>query len=156
RQIRALFDLGIIGELTDGQLLERFATSGGEAAERAFAALVERHGPMVLRICRNHLRDPNDVEDALQATFLVLVQRSRSLWVEDSLAPWVHRVARRIAIRARASAARRRDRERRAAEGRPTMISDPGGDDGLMALLHEEIDRLPERCRVPVVLCDLE
>jgi RNA polymerase sigma factor (sigma-70 family) len=156
RQIRTLFDLGIIGELTDGHLLERFATSGGEAAELAFAALVERHGPMVLRICRNALRDPNDVEDAFQATFLVLVQRARSLWVEDSLAPWIHRVARRIAVRARAAVARRRDRERRAAEGRSARISDPGGDDGLMALLHEEIDRLPERCRVPIVLCDLE
>jgi RNA polymerase sigma factor (sigma-70 family) len=156
RQVRSLFDLGVIGELTDGQLLERFATSGGEAAERAFAALVERHGPMVLRICRHHLRDANDVEDAFQATFLVLVQRARSLWVEDSLAPWVHRVARRIAVRARANAARRRDHERRAAEARPKAVASIEGDDGLAALLHEEIDRLPERCRVPVVLCDLE
>src|SRR5215470_18978564 len=93
RQIRTLFDLGIIGELTDGQLLERFATAGGEAAELAFAAMVERHGPMVLRICRGVLRDPNDVEDAFQATFLVLVRRARALWVEDSLGPWLHRVA---------------------------------------------------------------
>src|SRR5262245_55916424 len=68
RQMRALFNLGVIGELSDGQLLERFATAGGEAAELAFAALVERHGPMVLRICRNCLRDANDVEDAFQAT----------------------------------------------------------------------------------------
>jgi RNA polymerase sigma factor (sigma-70 family) len=156
RPIRALFNLGVVGELSDGQLLERFATAGGESAELAFAALVERHGPMVLRICRNGLRDPNDVEDAFQATFLVLVRRARALWVEDSLAPWLHRVARRIAVRARTGAARRRDRERRAAEARPATV--PGGehDDGLMALLHEEIDRLPERCRVPMVLCDLE
>jgi RNA polymerase sigma factor (sigma-70 family) len=156
RQVRTLFNLGVIGDLTDGQLLERFATSGGEATELAFAALVERHGPMVLRICRNNLRDSNDVEDAFQATFLVLVQRARSLWVEDSLAPWMHRVARRIAVRARSNAARRRDCERRAAETRPTLISGDRDDDGLMALLHEEIDRLPEPCRVPVVLCDLE
>jgi RNA polymerase sigma factor (sigma-70 family) len=156
RQMLALFNLGVIGELSDGQLLERFATAGGEAAELAFAALVERHGPMVLRICRNCLRDANDVEDAFQATFLVLVRRARALWVEDSLAPWVHRVARRIAVRARANAARRRDRERRAAEGRPVMAPGDEPDDGLVALLHEEIDRLPERCRVPVVLCDLE
>ncbi len=156
RQVRTLFNLGVIGELTDGQLLERFATVGGEAAELAFAALVERHGPMVLRICRNNLRDSNDVEDAFQATFLVLVQRARSLWVEDSLAPWIHRVARRIAVRARSNADRRRKCERRAAEARPTLASGDGADDGLMALLHEEIDRLPEPCRVPVVLCDLE
>ena len=156
RQIRALFNLGVIGERTDGQLLERFATDGGEAAELAFAALVERHGPMVLRICRGVLRDPNDVEDAFQATFLVLVRRARSLWVEDSLGPWLHRVARRVAMRARANAARRRDRERRAAEARPAMAPDADRDDGLMALLHEEIDRLPERCRVPLVLCDVQ
>src|SRR5262245_29994363 len=64
RQLRTLFNLGAIGELSDGQLLERFATQGGEAAELAFAALVERHGPMVLRVCRKTLRDPNDVQDA--------------------------------------------------------------------------------------------
>jgi Skp family chaperone for outer membrane proteins len=84
------------------------------------------------------------------------VRRARALWVEDSLAPWLHRIARRIAARARANAARRRQRERRAAEGRPTMVPDGEPDDGLMDLLHEELDRLPERCRVPVVLCDLE
>ena len=87
RQLRTLFNLGAIGELTDGQLLERFATQDGEAAELAFAALVERHGPMVLRVCRNTLRDPNDVQDAFQATVLTLVQKARSLWVRDSLGP---------------------------------------------------------------------
>ena len=124
RQVRTLFNLGVIGELTDGQLLERFATAGGEAAELAFAALVERHGPMVLRIGRNVLSDPNDVEDAFQATFLVLVQRSRSLWIEDSLGPWLHRVARRIAVRARGNAAHRREQERRA--GREPAGAGPG------------------------------
>ena len=79
RQLRTLFNLGAIEELTDGQLLERFATQDGEAAELAFAALVERHGPMVLRVCRNTLRDPNDVQDAFQATVLALVQKARSL-----------------------------------------------------------------------------
>ena len=124
RQTRALFNLGVIGELTDGQLLERFATDGGEAAELAFAALVERHGPMVLRICRGVLRDPNDVEDAFQATFLVLVRRARSLWVEDSLGPWLHRVARRIA---RAGAGERRPPARsRAPRGRGPAGDGPG------------------------------
>jgi len=78
RQLRTLFNLGAMGELTDGQLLERFATQEGEAAELAFAALVERHGPMVLRACRNSLRDPNDVQDAFQATVLALVQKTHS------------------------------------------------------------------------------
>ncbi len=102
RQLQTLFDLGSIGDLTDGQLLERFTTSGGESAELAFAALVERHGPMVLRVCRSSLQDPNDAQDAFQATFLVLVRKARSLWVQDSLGPWLHRVARRVAARARA------------------------------------------------------
>ncbi len=97
RQVRALFDAGTIGGLTDGQLLERFTTRGGEAAELAFAALVERHGPMVLRTCRAVLRDPHDAHDAFQATFLVLVRRAGSLWARDSLAPWLHQVARRTA-----------------------------------------------------------
>ena len=65
RPLRTLFNLGAIGELTDGQLLERFATQDAEAAELAFAALVERHGPMVLRVCRNTLRDPNEVQDGM-------------------------------------------------------------------------------------------
>jgi RNA polymerase sigma factor (sigma-70 family) len=156
RQLRTLFNLGAIGELTDGQLLERFATQDGEAAELAFAALVERHGPMVLRVCRNTLRDPNDVQDAFQATFLALVQKARSLWVRDSLGPWLHRVAHRVATRARSSAARRREHERRAASSRPTLVSERGDWEDLVALLHEEIDRLPERYRVPVVLCDLQ
>ena len=116
RRLRTLFNLGAIGELTDGQLLERFLTRGGEAAELAFAALVERHGPMVLRVCRHALRDHHDAHDAFQATFLILVQKARSLWVQDSLGPWLHRVAYRVASRARSSAARRREHEQRAVQ----------------------------------------
>jgi len=78
--------------MTDGQLLERFA-AGGEAAELAFAALVERHGAVVLQTCRSLLRDEHEAEDAFQATFLVLVRKSGSLWVRDSLSPWLHQVA---------------------------------------------------------------
>jgi RNA polymerase sigma factor (sigma-70 family) len=156
RQLRTLFNLGAIGELSDGQLLERFATQDGEAAELAFAALVERHGPMVVRVCRKTLRDPNDVEDAFQATFLVLVQKGRSLWVRDSLGPWLHRVAHRVATRARSSAAGRREHERRAAATRPTRVSEPDDREDLEAILHQEIDRLPERYRAPVVLCELQ
>ncbi len=156
RGLETLFHLGTIGDLSDGQLLERFTTCGGELAELAFTALVERHGPMVLRVCRSSLNDPNDAQDAFQATFLVLVQKARALWVQDSLGPWLHRVAQRVAYRARRSAARRCEHERRAAETRPTRIS--GGEEwkDVLAVLHEEIDRLPERCRLPVVLCDLE
>ena len=102
RQLNALFHLGAAGPLTDGQLLERFATRSGEGAELAFAALVERHGPLVLRVCRSVLRDEHAAHDAFQATFLVLVDKGRSLWVRDSLAPWLHAVAYRVALCAEA------------------------------------------------------
>ncbi len=156
QQLRTVFNLGTIGDLTDGQLLERFATRGGEAAELAFAALVERHGPMVLRVCRHALVEVHDAEDAFQATFLILVKQARSLWVQDSLGPWLHRVARRVATRARASAARVREHERHAAAARPDLLRETRDWEDVVEHLHEEIDRLPERYRVPVVLCDLE
>src|SRR5262245_61038256 len=116
RYVRMLFHVGAVGGLTDGQLLERFTAQRGEAAEQAFAALVERHGPMVLRVCRSVLRDPHEAHDAFQATFLVLVRRSGSLWVRDSLGPWLHQVAYRVASCARSAAARRRRHEHRVAE----------------------------------------
>ncbi len=72
-QLRTLFNVGTIGELTDGQLLERFATDPNESAELAFAAIIERHGALVFRVCRSILRDEHAAEDAFQATFLVLV-----------------------------------------------------------------------------------
>lgn len=105
-----LFGLGATAEITDGQLLERFAAGGGAMVELAFAALVERHGPMVLRACRSVLRDDDAAEDAFQATFLALLRSGRSLWVRDSLGPWLHRVAVRAATRARAAESRRRGR----------------------------------------------
>jgi RNA polymerase sigma factor (sigma-70 family) len=156
RHIRTLLELGTVGDLTDTQLLERFTTRCGEAAELAFAALVERHGPMVQRVCGNLLRDPHDAQDAYQATFLILLQKSRSLWVRDSLGPWLHRVAHRVASRVRCSATRRRQQERRAAELRAALRPTQRDISSDLYLLHEEIDRLPERYRVPVVLCDLE
>ncbi len=156
RELRTLFNLGVIGELTDGQLLERFATHGTEAAEFAFAAIVERHGPMVLRVCRSALRDRHLADDAFQATFLVLAQKARSLWVNDSLGPWLHRVAHRIATKARHSEARRREHERRAAALSPRYAREPDNWNEQAALLHEEIDRLSERFRTPIVLCDMQ
>jgi HlyD family secretion protein len=153
-ELRTLFSVGAIGDLTDGQLLERFATDRGEVAERAFATLVERHGPMVLRVCRSVLVDAHDAQDAFQATFLVLVRRARALWVRDSLGPWLHQVAFRTAACARTKAARRRRHERRAAL--PTEEVRAEVENRIGAALHEEIERLPERYRAPLVLCDLE
>jgi RNA polymerase sigma factor (sigma-70 family) len=157
RHFRTLFDVGVMSGLTDGQLLERFASERAETGELAFAALVERHGPLVLRACRANLRDDHEAMDAFQATFLVLVRKGRSLWVRDSLGPWLHRVACRTAARAKAEARRRRALEQRAGEMlRGRGHTGPSERDDLATVLHEEIDRLPERYRLPIVLCDLE
>ena len=155
RDLRTLFQFGTLGGLTDGQLMERFATLRDEGAELAFAALVERHGPMVLRVCRGILRDDHEAMDAFQATFLVLARKGHALWVRDSLGPWLHRVACRAARQAKAQEGRRRALERRAAESLGGG-SDMDDRDDLAAILHEELDRLPDRYRVPIVLCDLE
>ncbi len=155
RQLHALFHMGTFGDLTDGQLLERFAIGWGEARELAFAVLVQRHGPMVLRVCRSVLRDSHDAQDAFQATFLVLSGKARGLWVRDSLGPWLHQVAYRTARCARSSSARRKRLERRAALREDVNTQDEPNDER-ERILHEEIERLPERYRAPLVLCDLE
>jgi DNA-directed RNA polymerase specialized sigma24 family protein len=111
RQLRSLFHLGTVRELTDGRFLERFVTDRCKVAELAVAVLVERHGPMVLRVCRSVLSDVHEAQDAFQATFLVLVRKARALWVRDSLGPWLHQVAYRTASCARSAAARRKRHE---------------------------------------------
>ena len=116
RHVRALFEVGAVGGQSDLRLLHQFSTGHREAAEAAFAALVERHGPMVLRVCRGVLGDSHDVHDAFQATFLVLVRKADSLWIRDSLGPWLHSVAVRVANKARVASARRKVHERRGAE----------------------------------------
>src|SRR5262245_35411050 len=125
RDVQTLFRAGTAGGLADGQLLEEFRGRGGEAGERAFAALVERHGPAVLRACRAILQDEHAAEDAFQAVFLVLARKAGALRVRESLAPWLHEVACRVARCARASAARRRRHERRAAEFADPSSRDP-------------------------------
>ena len=153
--LQTLYSVGVTAGLTDGQLLERFATHRGEPGELAFAALVERHGPMVFRACRGILADEHEAHDAFQATFLILLRKGPTLWVRDSLAPWLHRVACRAAGRARLDARRRRTHESRVAElAQSRTRADRPGE--LAAILHEEVDRLPDRYRLPIVLCDLE
>lgn len=153
-RLHVLFNVGTFRDLTDGQLLERFSTDGGEAGELAFAALVERHGPMVLRVCRALLRDAHEADDAFQAAFLILARKAGSLWTRDSIGPWLHQVAYRTASNARSSEARRKRHERRA--GALTPEDRVGLDGELVRMIHEEIDRLPERFRSPLVLCDLQ
>ena len=91
--LRAIFEGGTVAGLTDGQLLARFASGRAEEAGPAFAALVTRHGPMVLSVCRGRLGNPHDAEDAFQATFLTLARKAGSLRRPEPLGPWLHRVA---------------------------------------------------------------
>ena len=155
RDIQALFDTGAIGELTDRQLLERFNARDKEGAELAFAVLVERHGPMVFHACRTILRDRHAAEDAFQATFLILSRKARSLWVRDSLGRWLFATACRVAWCARSAVSRRRMHEQKAAQlVTPTIVE--GGWDDRDAVIYDELNRLPERYRVAVMLCDLE
>ena len=113
RQIKRLWADGTVTGFSDAQLLERFV-SGHDAA--AFEPLVARHGPMVLSVCRGILKDPNDAEDAFQATFLILVKKSATFRGHVALGPWLYQVAHRVAIRANAAAARRRACERQAGQ----------------------------------------
>ena len=132
--------------LSDRQLLERVADRDEAGAEPAFAALVERHGPMVLRVCRARLADPNDADDAFQAVFCLLARRAGTLWVRDSIGPWLFGVALRVAASTRSEAIRRRAFERRYAEASPRIASEDRTDD-LAPLVLEEVGRLPERYR---------
>jgi RNA polymerase sigma factor (sigma-70 family) len=147
----------------DCELLERFASRTGEkdeSAELAFATLVARHGPMVLRVCRAGLGDSHAAEDAFQATFLVLARRAGSIRRGRSLGSWLHGVALRVAACARSQAARRRHHERRRAEliarGTHAEGQSHAADDDSGRVVNEEINRLPERFRSAVVLCYLE
>jgi RNA polymerase sigma factor (sigma-70 family) len=154
RQVDTLFRIGSLRAVPDGHLLERFVArrDGGEAA---FETLVARHGPMVLGVCRQILVSPHDAEDAFQATFLVLVRRAGAIRKRDSLGPWLHGVARRVSLRAKTNAARRKLRE--GASGiRAAAGARNGQGSELVASLHDEIARLPEKYRSPIVLCDLE
>jgi RNA polymerase sigma factor (sigma-70 family) len=161
RQVRTLFGVGVVAGLSDAELLERFALQKASAedarlaAEAAFAVLVARHGPMVLGVCRRALADPGDVEDAFQATFLVLVRRARSVRAGDSLGRWLYGVARRVAAKARARSDRARGRSA-PLEVEPAAPEVAGDRVELLAALDEEVSRLPERYRAPVVLCHLE
>jgi RNA polymerase sigma factor (sigma-70 family) len=152
-QIHQLFVEGTAAGLPDGQLLERFLTRGDGAA---FAAMVHRYGPMVLGTCRSVLRHPEDVEDAFQATFLVLICKGRSIRGQGALGGWLRRVAHRVAVQAGAEAARRRARERRADAYRAADPQHAGPDDDWRLALHEELARLSDRYRLPLLLCDLE
>lgn len=138
--------------LPDGQLLDRFVVERDEAA---FERLVRRYGRLVFAVCRRVLADSNSAEDAFQATFLVLVHKARSLDRRRPVGDWLYTVAFRLACRARANEARRREREANAARSRTTSFDEPVATD-VFPVLYEELNRLPERHREVLVLSYLE
>jgi RNA polymerase sigma factor (sigma-70 family) len=152
REIQSLIGDADCDGLPDGQLLARFVDQRDESA---FELLVRRYGRLVFGVCRRVLADPHAAEDAFQATFLVLVHKARSLDRRRPVADWLYTVASRLARRARANAARRREREVDAARHHPDAADPPTPDDTLR-VLHEELNRLPEQHRVPLVLSYLE
>ena len=139
-------------ERSDTQLLQSYAASNDQGA---FAALVKRHGPMVLGVCRRILQDPHDAEDAFQATFLTLARSASSIRKAEALTSWLHGVACRTALRARRDAARRRKHEGRA-QPRTDPPSWEVGWRELQTVLDEEVGRLPAGFRAAFVLCALE
>jgi RNA polymerase sigma factor (sigma-70 family) len=144
---------GALRGLTDGQLLACFIDRRDEAA---FEALVRRHGPMVLGVCRRVLGTIHDAEDAFQATFLVLARKAASLRSRELVGNWLYGTAYRTALEARAVLARRRAREKQVGDmPEPQAEPEPAWRE-LVPLLDQELNRLPDKYRVPVVLCELE
>jgi RNA polymerase sigma-70 factor (ECF subfamily) len=151
--IQSLFCAGVIGALSDGQLLDRFLDRH-EAA--VFEAIVRRHGPMVWGVCRRVLRDHHDAEDAFQATFLVLALKSASIMPREKLGNWLYGVAYQTAMKARVRTTRRRGKEVQVSRMPEPEVpsSDLRGE--ATELLDHELSQLPERYRIPVILCEFE
>ncbi len=145
--LKSLLQCGNVSALTDGQLLERFQNGRGAMAEAAFEALVDRHGAMVLGVCRRILVDLHDADDAFQATFLILVQRAHKVCVDDSLGRWLHGVSYRVAL-----GPNPRPRGENSSKNEPRPIRTLRSSNDLETLdlrgvLDEELGRLPEKYR---------
>src|SRR5262245_49086951 len=142
-----------VGTLPDPELLRRFAAARDQTA---FAMLVRRHGPLVWGVCRNLLPRDADAEDAFQATFLALVRGATSVRRAEALGGWLHGVAYRVAMRARRTAVRRKRRETVVAVAETDAPVADAAWDELQAAVHEEVCRLPDKLRLPFVLCTLQ
>jgi RNA polymerase sigma factor (sigma-70 family) len=138
---------------TDGQLLESFVI---RREEIAFEALVRRHGPMVFGVCRRILQNVHDAEDAFQATFLVLSRKAATVKPRDMVGNWLYGVAYRTAMKSRGMRVKRQAKEKQVAE--LSRVQAPAGNscEDLLMQLDHELNRLPDRYRVPIVLCELE
>jgi RNA polymerase sigma factor (sigma-70 family) len=149
REFQRLLEPGTVAGLTERQVLERFAERGDPVA---FEAIVTRHGPMVYTVCRQMLRDPNDVDDAFQATFIILIKKAGRLRQPERLGPWLYGVAYRVAHRLRTRPPTSNLPENLAGP----QLACPVEENEQEVLLHDEIQRLPEKYRVPIVLCCIE
>ena len=162
RQIEALFDGRSVAGLSNRQLLDRFTARRDAAAESAFAALVFRHGPLVLGVCTELLHDRQHAEDAFQAVFLILARKAHSIRDADLLGNWLYGVALRTCRHARDQLNRRRKNEEAALmSNAASRVAAPSAEEVFLIaeqaeLLHNEIERLPRAFRLPVVLCYLE
>jgi RNA polymerase sigma factor (sigma-70 family) len=170
RQIESLFDGGSVAGLTDRQLIERFVARRDPAGEAAFAALVTRHGPMVLGVCRQLLGDRHLAEDTVQATFMVLARKARSIGEPELLGNWLYGVALRTARKARGRLAQQREYEAGADVDGSRSVSalNAAIESAVVAAehravareeceaLHDEVERLPSNFRLPIVLCYFE
>jgi len=149
-----------VGDPGDEELLHQFLEGDAEASEDAFRSLVCRHGPMVMGVCRHVLHQDHDAEDAFQATFLTLSRKAGTIRDRRVLAAWLYEVAYRIAVRARAGSARRRQQEKEgmamtATTFKPEQENQAAWNE-LRPVLHDEVNRLPEKYRLPVILSYLE
>lgn len=152
-QLRRTALLRETAEATDGQLMACYAARRDEVA---FEALVRRHGPMVWGVCRRVLTNPQDREDAFQATFLVLVRKAAAVRPREAVAGGLYGVAYRAALKARATAARRAARERQVRQMPEPAAAGEGPWHDWLPLLDQELARLPTKYRLPLVLCELE
>src|SRR5262245_42556022 len=153
--LRRTVEMASLAPLSDRELLERFVARQDRAA---CEALVWRHGALVLAACRQVLDAPADVEDAFQATFLTLLRKASAVRKREAVGSWLFGTAHHIAVQARLSAGRRRRREARAAAVREPGVQ-PAPDLSwreAVGVLHEELDRLPDRFRLPLLLCYLQ
>ncbi|WP_422924164.1 sigma-70 family RNA polymerase sigma factor [Singulisphaera sp. PoT] len=153
--INTLFQFGAMSGWSDDQLVAQFL-SGHDGSEAAFRTVLQRHGPMVLGVCRRVLGDAHAAEDAFQATFLVFVKKAATLRDRDLLTNWLYGVALRVAGKAKANAARRQVVESRATATTSKRKEHDPEHAELRSVIDEEIRKLPERFRVPLVLSYME
>jgi RNA polymerase sigma factor (sigma-70 family) len=153
RQLCRLVGVRSVEELGDRQLLEAFAKNRDAAA---FEVLVQRHGPLVLGVCKRVLHEEHDAEDAFQATFMVLARKADSIRRQEAVGSWLCGTAYRLALKARAAAGRRREQERQAGQMASTQTEPDPHWQELRPVLDEELNRLPDKYRVPLVLCYLQ